>query len=69
MSCPSAKRAYTTPTQALTALQGMRKRRQKKGAKESHGSVGIEVYRCPLCQAWHHGRGITHPQPKPRRAQ
>lgn len=66
MSCPSAKVPYETPSAALKALQSIRARRRKRGAKEKHGSVGVEVYRCELatCRAWHIGRAKPKLQPK-----
>ena len=57
MSCSSAKRAYPTPSAALVAVQKRRARLRKRGAKhQQHGSVGVSVYRCPACGAWHLGR-------------
>ena len=55
LSCPTAKVPYATATAAFKEMQGVRARRKKRGAKEQHGSVGVEVYKC-ACGAWHLGR-------------
>jgi hypothetical protein len=62
MSCPSAKVQYRSPSHALKALQQMRSRRAKRGAKKK--IEGVDVYRCALvgCGAWHLGN--SHHPPK-----
>jgi hypothetical protein len=64
-SCPSGKIIYASASAALKEMQAIRARRRKRGAKEQHGSVGVEVYRCRVCPAWHIGRGRElNTQPK-----
>ena len=67
-SCPSGKIIYASASAALKEMQAIRARRRKRGAKEQHGSIGVEVYKCRACTAWHIGRG-NGLKPQPRRPQ
>ena len=63
---PTAKVSYASVTAAFKDAAALRKRRKQRGAKEPHGSVGVEVYRCVHCAQWHLGRSSGN-KPQPRR--